>query len=134
MQKNLEYGFDFGCCIKLSIKSHFLKKLKKVHLIIFKVCTFNKICVSQSLNILRKLNIWKLYIRRGFGILFSWFGSILLNFSARNIRPFDMDGNLYQDQDQAKIEYNSWNSFENIKSISKNVKISTGNFYYNCYM
>ena len=38
MQKNLEYGFDFGCCIKLSIKSHFLKKLKKVHLIIFKVC------------------------------------------------------------------------------------------------
>ena len=89
------------------------------------VCTFNKMCVSQSLNILRKLNIWKLYIRRGFGILFSWFGSILTFQHATS-------DHLTWTEICIKIKrksnkYNSWNSFENIKSISKNVNILTGN-------
>ena len=127
MQKNLEYGFDFGCCIKLSIKSHFLKKLKKVHLIIFKVCMYALLtrCVWVKVWIFCENWIFENYIRWSVGILFSWFGSILTFQHATS-------DHLTWTEICIKIKrksnkYNSWNSFENIKSISENVNILTEN-------
>ena len=101
MQKNLEYGFDFWLLHKTFNKKSLSQKVKEGAFDNFQsmyVCTFNKMCVSQSLNILRKLNIEN-YITLAFYFMiwqYTYFSA------ARNIRPFDMDGNLYQDQ--AKIE------------------------------
>ena len=128
MQKNLEYGFDFGCCIKLSIKNHFLKKLKKVHLIIFKVCMYALLtrCVWVKVWIFCENWIFENYILDE--VLAFYFHDLAVILTFQHATSDHLTWTEICIKIKRKLnKYNSWNSFENIKSISENVNILTEN-------